>query len=768
MRHLNNSNGIDTNGHHTLELQQKELTLHDYLAVLFRGRWTIAATFVVVVLAVTYYTFTTDPVYEASTTIMIDEKQGMGETLFDVSGFSQQRTLINNQVEILKSRSLNQAVIARLQNSDRHDSLELLRDLGTEKTYLDVLNLLRESTTVSPIRDTDLITIRVRAPSPSEAVYLAETITQVYQEMDRNFSRGEISQVVQFLEEQLARKELDLKHSENNLKEFMQSEKIASLTEEATQIVEQGAEFESMYEAALIDYQVVKKRLDYLKGLLGKSKATLEAEMARVSSPLVIQLRQEMAEIERNIAVFLSQGVPESDPQVRREQEKLAAIKARLTEEIRALIVDGLPPGDPLAQAQDLVVQVLKAETELNALDARAEGLRRVVNNFNTELESLPDKHVQLARLERIRKVDENLYVMMREKYEESRIKQAGQIGKVRIIDRPLEPVEPISPKKVLNLLIGAMLGLGLGLGITFLREQLDRSLRRVEEVENLGLTVLSTIPQIDSNIVEEMIEISNGSSGEQNKNKLRLITHFKPKSPISEAYRTLRTNLQFSQSHEQLRSFLVTSSGPGEGKSTTIANLAIAMAQQGTRTILIDADLRKPVVHKTFEVDKSRGLTNVLVGKMSLDEAIQSSSIPNLDILSCGVIPPNPAELLGSKNMKRMINLLQARYDLCLFDTPPLIAVTDAAVLSKELDGVLLVVKAGVTQKDALFRGVELLSNVNARVLGALLNGVNRDNSYGSYYYYQQYYYDEEPGKKKRKRKSRKPSVMQKVHVVD
>lgn len=429
-----------------------------------------------------------------------------------------------------------------------------------------------------------------------------------------------------------------------------------------------------------------------------------------------------------------------------------------MIEETRALIVEGLPPGDPLAQAQDLVVQILEVETELTAIEARAEGLKRVVNSYTNKLEALPDKNVQLARLERNRKVDENLYMMMREKYEESRITQAGQIGKVRILDEAVPPIEPISPNKKLNLLIGMILGLALGICLTFLREYLDRTVRSVEDIEVFGLPLLATIPRIDSEMLNDGFESKNGNSNSTKKGEeqMRLVTHFRPKSPVSEAYRTLRTNIQFSNSEQKLRNLLVTSAGPGEGKSTTIANLAIAMSLQGTRTILIDADLRRPVVHKTFGLEKNKGLTNVLVGQMAIDDAIQKSSVKNLDILTSGILPPNPAELLGSNRMQDVISELKDCYELCVFDTPPLVAVTDAAVLSKELGGVLLVVKAGVTQRDALTRGLELLRNVDARILGVLLNGVSRENSYGSYYYYQQYYYYGENGSKKRKRRTR------------
>jgi capsular exopolysaccharide synthesis family protein len=280
-----------------------------------------------------------------------------------------------------------------------------------------------------------------------------------------------------------------------------------------------------------------------------------------------------------------------------------------------------------------------------------------------------------------------------------------------------------------------------------------------VEDIENLGLTLLAAIPRIDQSEIDGSLLdpiIKSELKGRDETN--RLITHFKPKSPISEAYRTLRTNLQFSVGTDKLDNFLVTSAGPGEGKSTTTANLAIAMSLQGTKTVLVDTDLRRPVVHKIFSLDRNRGLTNVLVGKMTLSEVIQKTQIDNLDVITSGILPPNPAELLGSKQMRDLLDELKEQYDICLFDTPPLIAVTDAAVLSKELDGVLLVTKSGQTRRDALVRGVDLLRNVGTRILGVLLNDVSKENTYGSYYYnYQYYYYYGEGGNKKKVKRARK-----------
>jgi len=762
-----NGNQYQNNGHRADALSAaRPATIHDYLAMLYRGRWIIVGVFVVMMSAIVYYTLTVAPSYQASTTLMIDEKQGVGQALFPLSSLSGQQTLINNQVEILKSRSLAQAVIDRLLESPYRDSLHVLDGLHVDRTMQDVVKAFQENVDVMPNRHTALIAIKVVAASPFEAEYLTRSVAKAFQEKDQAFSQGEISQVVDFLAEQLKRKESELKASEDALKQFLEKEKIASLNDEATQVVEQSAVFESLYKEALIDQQVTQKRLDFLKSQLGRSKETLEAEIARVSSPLVLNLRQEMAEIERTIAVFLSQGVGERDPQVN-------AIKNRLTEETRKLIVDGLPADDPLAHAQDLVLQVIEAETEMAAISAKAQGLKRVVDSYTTKLESLPDKHVQLARLERSRKVDENLYMMMREKFEESRITKAGQIGKVRIVDEPVRPRKPISPKKRLNIIFGAIFSLGLGIGITFFREYMDTSVRRVEDIEMLGLTVLAAIPKINTDDMNSKTERNNGKqNGELQEARKRLVTHFKPKSPISESYRTLRTNLKFSDRDRNLHCMLVTSSGPGEGKSTTTANLAIAMSLQGTRTIIVDTDLRRPVGHRIFNVEKNRGLTNVLVGSLKLDDAVQPTAIQNLDILTSGILPPNPAELLGSERMRQLIEMLKSKYDMVLLDTPPLIAVTDAAVLSKEVDGVLLVVSSGRTHRAALSRGSDLLRNVNANILGVVLNGVSRENTYGSYYYYYHnyYYYYSDAGdktKKKTSRRSRRNGKQEQVTIV-
>lgn len=216
-----------------------------------------------------------------------------------------------------------------------------------------------------------------------------------------------------------------------------------------------------------------------------------------------------------------------------------------------------------------------------------------------------------------------------------------------------------------------------------------------------------------------------------------KLILTEQPKSPIAEAYRSLRTNLQYAKVDGELKSILFTSAGPTEGKSTTVSNAAIALAQSGRKVILLDCDLRKPVLHKIFRLPRNSGLTNILAEDSHPAEYIQDTDIENLQILSSGPIPPNPSELLGSKRMKKLLSYVREQADMVLIDSPPAVAVTDASVLASQVDGITLVVDAGTVRPEMAQRAKELLTHANGRILGVILNRAEIDEEHAYYYYY-------------------------------
>lgn len=244
------------------------------------------------------------------------------------------------------------------------------------------------------------------------------------------------------------------------------------------------------------------------------------------------------------------------------------------------------------------------------------------------------------------------------------------------------------------------------------------------------------------------------------------IITHSDPKSPISEAYRVLRTNIQYSSIDKPLKTIVVTSTGPMEGKTTTVANLAVCFAQMGSKVLLIDADLRKPRIHKVFWLSSETGLTNFLALHGDYKKHIRSSNIPNLDILTSGAMPPNPSELLNSNAMKQFIKNVQDDYDIVLLDAPPVGSVTDASIISTYVDGTILVVSSGKVKYDALKHAKELLEKVNANIIGVVLNNIDKKSN-GNYYYYS-YYSDEDDKSKKVRRKRKGKSNREKEPVQD
>lgn len=324
--------------------------------------------------------------------------------------------------------------------------------------------------------------------------------------------------------------------------------------------------------------------------------------------------------------------------------------------------------------------------------------------------------------------------------YEEIRLAEAKAVDNVVVVEPAQLPENPVRPRTLQNTALAAVVGAMLAVGVVFLIEYLDDTVKSEEDVaEAMNLSVLGAIGRVPRERQDEKLVCVGGS-----------------RSPLGEAYRVLRDNLRFCDVDHPIRTLLVTSSGPEEGKSTIVANLAAVMAQAGSRVIVVDADLRRPLMSKLFLLDGQRGgVTNALMGDQDapLDGYLQATEVEGLRVLTSGSCPPNPSELLGSDRMKQLIERLKEEADIVLFDTPPSLVASDAAVLATQLDGVLMVVEAGATRRDMAARGVESLRQVGARVYGAVLNQVSRRQG-GYYYYYHNYYSDDgENGKGKVRR---------------
>ena len=771
--------------------QERQLSIHDYVRVFYRGRWIILVSLLSVLAATIYYTYTAEPRYEASAKIMVEQQGGVGQSIFDFSTMMKKETMINNQVEILKSRSLAENVLQDLRSSQYAGQLRLLgndpdgrgrfkgwfgkegaRPSLDDPSFFDmIVDNLRGHISVTPIRNTDMIEIRVVALSPFEAAYVTNCVAQAYKEMNRAQSQAEVRQVKNFIEEQMSKMHEELARSEDNLKAYQQQARVVALDQATEELVRKVAEFETIYNEAATDLEAHKQRLTYINQQLAQRNVDFDVETIS-TQPYLAEMKKQIAEKEAALASYMASMIEigayernKNEVQIRERQ--VGALKQKFKDEIAKIAAAEFV--DPAQLASTLFTSKIEVETEIQSLIPRVEALKGIVATYNHELESLPEKSLTLARLMRTAQVDEKIYLMLQEKYQESRITEVGQIGNVRIIDSAKEPKSPVSPRKKLNLILGFIVGLGLGLGIAFILEYLDNSVRTMEDIEHIGMTVMATIPFIKGERTNGVFaKALNGENDEEVRSlNDRLVTQLKPRSPISEAYRTLRTNIIFSSPGKPKKVFLVTSSGPQEGKSTTVANLAITFAQMGNRTLLIDADLRKPIQHRLFGMEKSSGLTNILVGRATLAESVRAMEVlPELHVLSCGVIPPNPAELLGSEPMTRLLASVRDLYSIVLIDSPPTLAVTDASILSPLMDGVLLVIRSGDTAREAAIRAHEQLKRVEAPVIGAILNGIAAEQVYGSYYqhyYYSDYYREKNKGEKSGSAKKNKKHSVEK-----
>ncbi len=348
------------------------------------------------------------------------------------------------------------------------------------------------------------------------------------------------------------------------------------------------------------------------------------------------------------------------------------------------------------------------------------------------KLNTLPAEELKYIRFTRERKTNEDLYGLLLKRFKEAQISEAVAPENVSILDPAEPPDRPVSGDKKKKLLLGMLLGLFLGVGFVFILEEVDKTVKTREDiVRHLQLPIIGVIPKVkfDSYELQDSEKAKSISS--------QIVTHDYSPTPVGEAYRALRTNLLFSKSIGTIRSLVIGSAAPGEGKSFTAANLAITLAQQKSKTLLIDADLRRGVLHNSFNCPKKPGLTNYLTGVVSLENVLNDTYIPNLSLITCGSLIPNPSELLGSLKMKKFIEGITQRFDFVIFDTPPLNAATDAVILATFADGVALLVRAGESNREEVKRKLELFRNVQAKIVGVILNCAGVEIAHDGYSYY-------------------------------
>lgn len=571
------------------------------------------------------------------------------------------------------------------------------------------------------IPSTDLIEISYTGGDPETVRDVTNALALAYQAFSSEGQRNTATQKTRFIAQSVAEQGRALQSAQDELKSFKAAHQTADVTDEAKGL------FASI--KTLQDQQIeLETERKVYESLVGKVAATdtVDDELRRLAGTGVLS---------KNMAIAAK---------FQQWQDLLA--------KRQALLLGGtvLPNNRDLIAYNDAISEAkrdIRAATEiyLDGLRSRLSTIDQTISSLKSQSEQYPPLEAQQARLEANVATAQKMYEDLQSQYQLARIAESADGGTVRIIDEATTPTFAISPNRRRAFFMSLVMGLVLGVGLAVLLDRIDDSVRSPTELsESYALPVLGLIPAIGTG------ELPAGDATGLS----RIVTHADPRSPVAEAYRSLRTNLAFARMQRGLRSLLLTSPGPADGKSTTVANLAITFAQQGQRTLLVDGDLRRAVLDKTFGVPRAPGLTDVIIGEAKLDEAVHETQVPNLFVLTSGQLPPNPSELLGSNAMRDILGQMESRFDMVLFDSPPLLAVTDAAVLSTIVDGTVLIARMGSTQRRALWRAASQLRAVSANVMGGVLNDLRAETSSyygGDGYYYYYYASHDETGKRPR-----------------
>jgi len=757
------------------------LSLKDYLQAIYRGKWIILLSFVIAFALAYYIGAQKDIYYQASATILVRSKSAQQKAFIDFEASGEQRG-VRDEVEILKSRAMADSVARQLLKRititpGGLDTMYFIRWLfpgdgpavGGLASLETVVRRLQRSLSVSSVREADIVTITIIGKNPEETAIVANTYAEVYCGRNLSSNRSESRKVREFLEKQLAEKDSILKKAEYTELAYQEQQGIISLSDEAKSVIDQLSSFEAKREDAKIQLRSTENLLEAYKRKLAEEQPQLVNNIANITADSYIKYLQEaIAQLEVARDRTIASRQPVGDPRLLESSlkdydEQIRILQEKRKEKIEALLKTNLTTGDPLGYARGLIEKIYMAQMEIQSLGAKIRALGEVINDYNREFEKLPRKGIELARLERARQSSQKLYTLLEEEYQKARIAEESQFGNAEIVDRAIPQVSPIGLSRNFLLIMGALGGLSVGIGFVLLRKYLDRTVRTLDDIEQrVGLSVLATIPTITIDDELGKIRMSNDVRSKIHRIKAHLITHLEPLSIVSESYKVLRTNIQFAGLDKPIKTILVTSSIAGEGKTTTASNLAITMAQAGNRTLLIGADLRRPALHSVFGVHREPGITNYLAGMATLEQIVQKSGIDRLAIITCGAVPSNPSELLSSQKMKDFISLLKSKVDIILFDSPPLVPVIDAAIISSYADGVVLVASAGLSKFDLLKHAKEILDRVDARLLGVLFNNYHLAEAYfgGMYHYEYEYKLSEQSAQSKGERtiKQRRP----------
>jgi capsular exopolysaccharide synthesis family protein len=699
-----------------------------------RKYWaTVLATAVAVALGVTFYTLGQPKIYQASSTIQLDPNppRPLGqkvETVVDMGNGSywNNREYYETQYMVIQSMRVALSVVRDLGLD--HDA-SFARNMPTSAhstlpnnyTAEDAAEILRTRLKVEPVKESRLAVIRFEDADPARAQRILATVVDTYIEQNLEDALTSTSSAAEWLRSQLDKLKGDLESSEMALHEFKMNNNILSVAfdDQSNMLREEMKQINDAVTSVRTKQQEVAARREELRKVPTDDPSSLPASEL-LQSPLLQLLRQRYEEAVRDRNAIKAENVKGAKhPDVLAAEQRVEDTRKALLNEVRN--IQG-------ALDRDLAV-VSRQEGGLSGLFQKAQKQALDLNLME----------IEYKRLQRTKENTEKLYSLVLERTKESDLTRMLRVNNIKTIDKALVPKSQIRPRVPLNIAFGILGGLALGLALAMARDLADRSIKTPDDVEHdLSLTFLGLLPEMEEATTRPTYGKKQKRPKPSAKGNRETVVHEFPTSGIAEAARAIRTNLMFMAPDKPHKTLLVTSAGPAEGKTTVACCIAIAMAQAGMRVVLIDCDMRRPRMHRIFGRDNTVGVTSALLDMSIATEDAFRTEIPNLSVVPAGPIPPNPAELLHSEAFRRLLKHFQDTYDRVIIDSPPVVAVTDATILSTLTDGVVLVVRAFKTSKDLCRQAVRSLRDVSANTLGCVLNAVDLGRQeYGQYHYY-------------------------------
>ena len=718
-------------------LPSQDSAVREYVRVLIKRKWTVVACLVGIFVLVAIASLRQTPIYEAVGRIAVNKADS------NLISFKDSMPVVDyydpsdldTEVRILQSDLLALQVIRQLNLDKRSDRKQpnLVADplQADSARTTELLGGFKGNLKVSLIPNTRIIEIHYRSTDPALAANAVNTLASTYVEQNFKTKFESTMQASDWLSKQLVDLQMKVETSQEKLVRYQKEHEILGIDEKQNIITAKLDELNKEMTSAESDRMQKESVYRLTQSTDSNSVASaITFESGQITSgSLLDKLRSQDVDLKIQIAELSTQFGP--------SYPKVAQLNNQLKEVDRQIISETQKAVDKLRGQYMTAVQ-------------RESMLRDALEKQKQEANKLNESAIEYSLLKRDLESNRTLYEGLLEKLKEAGVTAGLRSNNFRIVDAARTPAAPIEPNIPRNLAFALVLGITTGVGLAFLLESMDNTVRTTEQAQLISaLPSLGMIPlgSKSSNNGTGLKRLALASSNEA----VELVTQSRPQSQMAESYRALRTSLLLSSLGAPPRVIMVTSARPQEGKTTTSINSAIVLAQKGVRVLLVDADLRRPSIHKTLGMGPRSGLSNVLTGSATLEQTITPSTIlPNLFVLPAGTPPPNPAELLASSNMRDVLAELREQYDHIVIDTPPTLSVTDAVVLSQRMDAIILVIRSGHTTKQALRRARDILMQVNAHVTGVLLNAV--DLTSPDYYYYYEYqgkyshYYQEDP----------------------